>query len=319
MLAALAFSLILPGAKYASDMNGLPPEMTSFKQQVVGVGIPPLASMVLIGLVLGPTLNAIGGLGEEIGWRGFLYKELGSLGFWRCSLVTGVLWALWHVPLFFEGYGDSEHPRAHGPHNIYHGPPTATLRRLQWKPHSENALVPGHCGQPANMTVEEVPFPLHSQVPSGQRHEIEQPLPRSVVAHPASVTTVPPLPSPEHVAPELPGVPPLPLPLPALLLPLLLEAPTPLELADVSEPPELPELLPLRPSAPLSNGAKVAPSTIRVSRGAVLPPHARTAISRLPRAMCRMGRGLTRSGPSANHRKSMPQESPATESMTSNA
>ena len=114
MLAALAFSLILPDAKYARDMSGLPPEMASFKHQVAGVGISPLASMVLIGLVLGPTLNAIGGLGEEIGWRGLLYKELGSLGFWRCSLVTGVLWALWHAPLLFEGYPDPQHPVAGG-------------------------------------------------------------------------------------------------------------------------------------------------------------------------------------------------------------
>jgi membrane protease YdiL (CAAX protease family) len=70
--------------------------------------------MLLIGLALGPTLNAVGGLGEEIGWRGFLYKELGSLGFWRCSLVTGLLWALCHVPLLLEGYPDPRHPIAGG-------------------------------------------------------------------------------------------------------------------------------------------------------------------------------------------------------------
>ena len=114
MVTALAFSLLLPGAVFAPDMTGLPVEMSAFKQQVVGTGIPPLAGMLLIGLALGPTLNAVGALGEEIGWRGFLYKELAPLGFWRCSLVTGGLSALWHVPLFFEGYGDREHPVAGG-------------------------------------------------------------------------------------------------------------------------------------------------------------------------------------------------------------
>jgi membrane protease YdiL (CAAX protease family) len=52
------------------------------------------------------------GLGEEIGWRGFalprLQESLGSLG---GSVATGVLWALWHLPLFFvlgsSQYGDS--------------------------------------------------------------------------------------------------------------------------------------------------------------------------------------------------------------------
>ena len=114
MVTALALSLLLPGAVFAPDMTGLPVEMSAFKQQVIAIGIPPLAGMLLIGLALGPTLNAVGALGEEIGWRGFLYKELAPLGFWRCSLVTGVLWALWHYPLFFEGYGDREHPVAGG-------------------------------------------------------------------------------------------------------------------------------------------------------------------------------------------------------------
>ena len=78
MVTALAFSLLLPGAVFAPDMTGLPVEMSAFKQQVVGTGIPPLAGMLLIGLALGPTLNAVGALGEEIGWRGFLYKEIGE-------------------------------------------------------------------------------------------------------------------------------------------------------------------------------------------------------------------------------------------------
>jgi len=52
------------------------------------------------------------GIGEEIGWRGLaldmLHQRLGSLG---GNLFLGVLWALWHLPLFFlKGslqYGDS--------------------------------------------------------------------------------------------------------------------------------------------------------------------------------------------------------------------
>jgi membrane protease YdiL (CAAX protease family) len=114
MLGALAFSLLVPDAHYAADMGGLPVEMDSFKRQVVGMGLPPFVGMLLLGLVLGPTVNAVGGLGEEIGWRGFLYQELASLGFWRCSLLTGLLWAFWHVPLLFEGYPDPQHPVAGG-------------------------------------------------------------------------------------------------------------------------------------------------------------------------------------------------------------
>jgi uncharacterized protein len=114
MLAALGVSLLLPTAIYSGDMSGLPPEMASFKQQVVGLGVAPIVGMIVIGLVLGPTLNAIGGLGEEVGWRGFLYKELLPLGFWRSSTLTGIIWAAWHVPVLLEGYGDPQHPLASG-------------------------------------------------------------------------------------------------------------------------------------------------------------------------------------------------------------
>jgi membrane protease YdiL (CAAX protease family) len=87
--------------------------MESFRSQVASLGLPPLLGMLAIGLVLGPSLNAIGGLGEEMGLRGLLFKELAPLGFWKCSMITGSLWALWHVPLLFEGgYGDREHPVA---------------------------------------------------------------------------------------------------------------------------------------------------------------------------------------------------------------
>jgi uncharacterized protein len=54
-----------------------------------------IANFGLVFLIGGP-------LGEEFGWRGFLTPALRSWMDWRAvSLIVGVIWGAWHLPLFF--------------------------------------------------------------------------------------------------------------------------------------------------------------------------------------------------------------------------
>ena len=56
-------------------------------------------------------LGAVMGIGEEIGWRGVLQPALVErFGFVRGTVVVGLVWAYWHLPVNLAGYNDDKHP-----------------------------------------------------------------------------------------------------------------------------------------------------------------------------------------------------------------
>ncbi len=60
--------------------------------------LPPLYTLVPMFIFL--TIAA--GIGEEFGWRGFLLPRLQSRHNALVSgLIVGVVWAIWHIPMFF--------------------------------------------------------------------------------------------------------------------------------------------------------------------------------------------------------------------------
>jgi membrane protease YdiL (CAAX protease family) len=66
---------------------------------VVEPGLTPLTGLLLIA-TLGALTGLLSATGEEIGWRGLLVPELAKItSFRNTALVSGVIWALWHMPL----------------------------------------------------------------------------------------------------------------------------------------------------------------------------------------------------------------------------
>lgn len=70
---------------------------------VVGADVPPLADGAGPLATAVPAVLAFGlaaGLAEEPGWRGTLLPRLTAAGVPVAGLVVGVVWAVWHAPLF---------------------------------------------------------------------------------------------------------------------------------------------------------------------------------------------------------------------------
>ena len=89
----------------------LPPErLEAMRRQAEALPVHPFWLGLIQGLIAGITINAIAGFGEELGWRGLLYRELSFLGFWRSSALIGAIWGIWHAPLILQGHNYPQHP-----------------------------------------------------------------------------------------------------------------------------------------------------------------------------------------------------------------
>ncbi len=118
--AAMGVSLLLPGVRFTPDMSGFlstltglltPEQMDQVRQQLAAFTVHPIWLGVLVALIAGTTINAVLGFGEELGWRGFLLKQLGFMGFWKSSALIGLIWGIWHAPLIMLGLNYPDHPQ----------------------------------------------------------------------------------------------------------------------------------------------------------------------------------------------------------------
>jgi len=116
MLLSLGVGLAMPGSGFAPDLAGLasigmkPAEIHALAGKLPQSTAGKVLGLLAQGLLTGPTVLIVSALGEELGWRGFLHRELESLGHWPRAALTGLLWGLWHLPAVFQGYAYPHHP-----------------------------------------------------------------------------------------------------------------------------------------------------------------------------------------------------------------
>lgn len=104
LLAAYALPLLYAGSAYMLIwLSGL----GAFSTERVPAGTS-LLGFVAQSAVVGVLLSLISATGEEIGWRGVLVPQLAKLTSFRATaLLSGAVWALWHVPLvLFADYNN---------------------------------------------------------------------------------------------------------------------------------------------------------------------------------------------------------------------
>ena len=92
-------------------------EFTFMQQQMqqTNTELPVPTSVIIViqiaqAFLLGPLINLLFTMGEELGWRGFLLPKLLPLGQWPALLISGAIWGFWHAPAIAQGHNYPDHP-----------------------------------------------------------------------------------------------------------------------------------------------------------------------------------------------------------------
>jgi len=106
LLSAALYFLVMPGS--------FDSQLTFLQEPASRTGVLSARTLLLITIlqvvIIGPIINIIPTLGEELGWRAYLLPKLRLLLPDRAALVvTGIIWGLWHAPVIVMGhnYGTS--------------------------------------------------------------------------------------------------------------------------------------------------------------------------------------------------------------------
>ncbi len=102
ILGVIVYFIIFP--------NNLDLDMTVIKEILSSNNINVDVRIIFIvqllqAILIGPIINILFTLGEELGWRGYLLQKLcNNYSVKKSIIISGVIWGIWHAPVIAMGH-----------------------------------------------------------------------------------------------------------------------------------------------------------------------------------------------------------------------
>jgi len=113
-LLPILYGAVVYGIVWLVGLGGFTTDVVTEMASGLGMAESSVGQMVVVYTLLMGTFIFLrgalpGAFGEELGWRGFLFPELHRMtSFTTASLISGVVWALFHLPpILFSDYNST--------------------------------------------------------------------------------------------------------------------------------------------------------------------------------------------------------------------
>jgi membrane protease YdiL (CAAX protease family) len=113
-LLPILYGAVVYGIVWLLGLGGFTTDAIAGQLAELGMADAPAWQMVAVYMLLMGTIvyvrsGLLSPFGEELGWRGFLFPELQRMtSFTSASLISGVVWALFHLPvMLFSDYNST--------------------------------------------------------------------------------------------------------------------------------------------------------------------------------------------------------------------
>jgi membrane protease YdiL (CAAX protease family) len=113
-LLPILYGAVIYGIVWLVGLGGFTTDAIAGQVAELGMADAPAWQMIAVYMLLMGTIvyvrsGLLSPFGEELGWRGFLFPELHRMtSFTTASLISGVVWALFHLPvMLFSDYNST--------------------------------------------------------------------------------------------------------------------------------------------------------------------------------------------------------------------